>query len=82
MDGRRRGGDTPSGWPSGRAAATDVVPISGPVLGVVYISKRAAVASIRATPAAPAAEQPLFYTVKEFRNDPRVRDMTTWSVIP
>jgi hypothetical protein len=35
------------------------------VLGVVYISKRAAVASIRGMPAA-AAGHPLFYTVKEF----------------
>jgi hypothetical protein len=33
---------------------------------VVYISKRAAVASIRAIPGAAASGLPLFYTVKEF----------------
>jgi hypothetical protein len=36
--------------------------------GVVYISKRAAVASIRAMPSEAAAGHPLFYTVKEFRS--------------
>jgi len=33
---------------------------------VVYLSKRAAVASIRAMAAADGAGQPLFYTVKKF----------------
>jgi len=39
------------------------------ILGVVYISKRAAVASIRAMPAAADAGHPLFYTVKEFTQE-------------
>jgi hypothetical protein len=46
------------------------------VLGVVYISKRAAVASIRAMPEATEtghlARAP-FYTVKEFTATPRAR---------
>jgi hypothetical protein len=50
-------GDRP-GWYIADAEMRDV-------LGVIYISKRAAVASIRGMPAA-AAGHPLFYMVKEF----------------
>ena len=36
------------------------------ISGVIYISKRAAVTSIRAMPAPPPADHPLFDNVKEF----------------